>query len=1058
MVPVEVLFEGRGAVDEGALQRLGATRLRRRDRRVQALMPVSALRRAALLDPVAQVRMPPKPIPLQGFPPTVSEGVQLTSAMSLQVGGITGMGVSVAVIDSDFLGYTAGELPLTVNAVSFRSDGLIDVGTTGHGVACAETIMDMAPDVDLHLLAVQTVSDIETALEWADSNDIDIVNISMGVFEGPFDGTHSLDKVVDRVRANGTMVVVSAGNHAQKHWAGDYLDADGDSLCEFGPADEGIGITVTDPTQPITAHLSWFQTAGPTGQKAEVTNRDYDILLLDSTSQVIARSAVTQNGNDPPTELLVAFPPAAGAYEIQVLAVSSNIPTGPTDALIIFMGLLDIDPVNQVVEESLLTPGTAAGALTVAATRGNASLGIAGIIDYAVDTLEDFSSHGPTVDGRMKPDIAAPNFTVTSIATQSPFSGTSAAAPHVAGGAALLKSEDATRTADELETVLLRLATDQNVFSPIPKTDSTLADPDEAGVGRLTLRSGLDTKPPSISITFPVNSTTITTARPTVVGVVTDSETGVDVATISLSVDGTAVGYDSYNPGSGVVTYTPPSDLTRAAHTVTLSASDNAGNVGTPAVTNFRVGLPTLSAGLHMISLPFRNLVNANPASIFGLTPGEVAMVRWLATDAAFSKYRIYPDPMAGFEPPDALGANPTVVSPPAGLGYFVNLPRQVIINVAGETLADVASYTIRLPLGSVDPTGWHMIGNPYQDTIDWATVQFETNGVRQDLDDAIDAGVTEGIIFEYVPAAGARPGHYEFVQALAAVLDPMKGYWLHVNQSTEVIIYPATVATSAAAKKAASLQAEPTTDDWQLQLVAEARGMLDTANYLGVAPGASTSYDCGADIPEPPALGDSLALYFPHPDWDGAHRRCAQDMRAGGAMTEEWEFDVVCPAKNADVALSWPALNAQVPADVTLHLVDMDTGRTWYMRTLSSVTYNSGDGGTRHLKIVAQTGIGAGLQITSLSAAPVHGGLFAVSYELTTAANITAEVRNLAGRPVAMVVSGRDVGPGLQTLTWDGKSSQGLSVPNGVYLLHLTARTPDGQAAMRVCPMTAVR
>ncbi|HJN92395.1 MAG TPA: S8 family serine peptidase, partial [Dehalococcoidia bacterium] len=430
----------------------------------------------------------------------------------------------------------------------------------------------------------------------------------------------------------------------------------------------------------------------------------------------------------------------------------------------------------------VLIPGTARGAMTVAATRGNASLGSPTTIpDFPVDTLEAFSSQGPTIDGRTKPEIAAPDAVMVAVATAnpvaSPFFGTSAAAPHVAGGAALLKGEDTTRTADELENVLLRLATDQNIIAPITRQDGTPATVAEAGVGRLTLRSGLDTKPPTIVFSFPLNGSTITTAQPTIVAVITDTETGVDPSTIVLAIDGTTVMWDSFNPTTGVVTYRPVTPLSRAAHTATLDAADIAGNVGVQGITNFRVGLPTLSAGLHMISLPFRNLLDANPASIFGVGVNELGLVRWVPTDTAFNKYRIFPDPLASFEPPDATGvSNPTVPSPPAGLGYFLNLPREVILNVAGETLSDVPSYTIQLPFGVTDPTGWHMIGNPFQDTVDWSTVQFQSGNVRLDLDDAIAAGWTEGIIFEYIPAAGALAGRYEFVQPLAAILESMKG------------------------------------------------------------------------------------------------------------------------------------------------------------------------------------------------------------------------------------------------------------------------------------------
>jgi len=1060
-VEVEVLFTRPAAGEVASLLKLGARVSRERDVRAQAIVPVSRLLDIANLPHVAQVRLPQRPVPLQ-IPPTVTEGAQLTNALSLQASGITGLGVSVAIIDEGFLDYDTAELPQTVVTRAFRSDGIVD-GITDHGTAVAEIVGDMAPNVEMYLFSVATSMDAEAALEYCLQNDIDIVNMSLGWLDGPFDGTHSLDKVVNRVRQHGILPVVAAGNFAQRHWAGDWVDTDGDGLEEFDTNDEGVGIVTVAANEMVQVHLSWFETASPTGTRADVTNRDYDLELVDSTGTIIARSAVTQNGNDPPSETLLAVAPAIGAYDIQVRAMSANIsdPAAPTDHFQFFVWTHDIDPRLQKPESSLSIPGTADGSLSVAATRGVANLP-APNINYPVDTLEPFSSQGPRIGSNppQKPDLSGPDAVQTSTSL-SPFFGTSAAAPHVTGGACLLKSEDQTRTPDELADVLVRLATAQNQISAIKLTTGTAATVDQAGAGRLSLRSGLDTKPPTISITFPINGTTITTPQPTIVGVITETETGVDGGTIVWTVDGVEVpkadwSY-TFDSASGVTRITPPAPLSRAAHTVKLEASDQAGNAGTAAVCNFRVGLPTLSAGLHLISLPYRDLVNANPAAIFGVDLNELGLVRWIPTDTGFSKYRIFPDPLASFEPSDCIGANPTVVSPPAGLGYWVKLPREVVLNVGGASLSDVTDYTIELPLGTAEPVGWHMIGNPYQDSVDWSTVQFITNGRRQDLDEAIASGVTEGVIFEYIPAAGAQAGRYWFTSPQAAVLEPMKGYWLHVRTTTKVIIYPATAGGAKVAREAPAAESSPTADNWKLQLVASASGMIDNCNYLGVAPNASSGHDTAADYLEPPPPGKSLRLYFPHPDWGAARGDYTQDMRARASGAQEWAMDVDCPADGTRVTLSWPELNASVPRELSLRLHDLDSGRTVFMRTTTSYTYRAA-ASVRHFKITVDRAGAGGLQITALSASPGRDGRVFVAYKLSAPAAVTVEIRNIAGRPVRALSAAQPVAQGTQTLAWDGRNEAGARVPAGTYLLHLTARAADGQAVRRVCPISAAR
>ena len=65
-----------------------------------------------------------------------------------------------------------------------------------------------------------------------------------------------------------------------------------------------------------------------------------------------------------------------------------------------------------------------------------------GAIDWSTGGLEEFSSRGPTADGRRKPDIAGPDGVCTATYGEcggNGFRGTSAAAPHVAGAVALVR-------------------------------------------------------------------------------------------------------------------------------------------------------------------------------------------------------------------------------------------------------------------------------------------------------------------------------------------------------------------------------------------------------------------------------------------------------------------------------------------------------------------------------------------------------------------------------------------------------------------------------------------
>ncbi|EKX61513.1 S8 family peptidase [Streptomyces ipomoeae] len=111
-------------------------------------------------------------------------------------------------------------------------------------------------------------------------------------------------------------------------------------------------------------------------------------------------------------------------------------------------------------EKTIGSPGSAAAALTVGAVDGK-------------DGLAPFSSRGPGLDGRIKPDVTAPGVAVTAAAApgsvieeevgQKPegyltISGTSMATPHVAGAAAILKQQHPQWTYAELKGALIASA------------------------------------------------------------------------------------------------------------------------------------------------------------------------------------------------------------------------------------------------------------------------------------------------------------------------------------------------------------------------------------------------------------------------------------------------------------------------------------------------------------------------------------------------------------------------------------------------------------------------
>lgn len=352
--------------------------------------------------------------------------------------------------------------------------------------------------------------DILNALEAAYMDGMDVANMSLG---GGANGIQDLLTIaVDNLDRANMVVAVSAGNEGPGHYtvgspgsAARALTAGASTVPHFVGAPLTIGAASYGLASGDFATVAADLTA-PLGVAADATGPgglSTACAALPAGSLTGEIALISRGGCTFSQKILSAQ--NAGA----VAAIVVNNVAGDPTAM--GFGGLPTEPTIPAYMTSLANRAALIAADGQAATIG---ADMSYFLTTNADIMAGFSSQGPTdVDFRVKPDVVAPGVNVLSSIPQSYcekgvdcfafFGGTSMAAPHLAGAAAIVRQAHPTWPAWAVRSAIVNQA-DVDVLTRYADGTTKEIDVNVSGAGRLNLASAVaaDVVMSPVSVSF----------------------------------------------------------------------------------------------------------------------------------------------------------------------------------------------------------------------------------------------------------------------------------------------------------------------------------------------------------------------------------------------------------------------------------------------------------------------------------------------------------------------------------------------------------------------------
>jgi subtilisin family serine protease len=448
------------------LERLGMKHSAVYGRMVSGGLPITAIKGLESLESLKSVR--PAMARTRTGSVTSQGDVAMRSDQARAALGIDGSGVIVGVLSDSFdclggaaAGVASGDLPAGINVVQEISDC---AGATDEGRAMMEIIHDVAPGATLAFhTAFDGQADFAQGILDLKKAGAKVIVDDVGYIDEPMFQDGIIAQAVDRVVARRAAYFSAAGNDARQSYqsrfrpSGRFVQEGPNLFCEAHDFDPGSKVDVRQRIRLPAGGLldlsfQWdqpfFSVSGAPGAAS-----DLDILVFDAARNFVSGSTRTIASGDPVEFFKFQNPGAAAAFNVMITNCSGRDPQR--------IKYVDFENDATFIEFDTRS-ATAFGHPNA---RGAEAVGAADYLEtpeagVSPPLPEVFSSAGGVpirlnADGsrkrkqelRKKPGIVAPDGTDTTffgtdrlgdVDAFPNFFGTSAAAPHAAGVAALI--------------------------------------------------------------------------------------------------------------------------------------------------------------------------------------------------------------------------------------------------------------------------------------------------------------------------------------------------------------------------------------------------------------------------------------------------------------------------------------------------------------------------------------------------------------------------------------------------------------------------------------------